>query len=324
MIPPNPRPYQLLRKLKASYTSGGSGGARGADFAPPQAYYVLWVTDTHGGHRAGLLNPETEFDYVDIDGVSVRRKPELNYFQELLWGLFEDKIDEANTIIGDDQVVVVHGGDLCHGNKHPEGILTTQYHNQVIIGAYIIDHLFQRFKNNMLGFRFALGTSAHNWGEGALELIVMQLLQERYPDVDIKTTMHAYFRLGGVWVDCAHHGPGPGIRTWTSGNQIRYYTKSLGFQELSRGRPIPGLVMRGHFHDACREVVNFKVDGDFIETHSFIAPGLCGMTFYANRATKSHNRNDYGVVLAKVQEGKVVWSKVLFETLDVRTREVFS
>ena len=47
------------------------------------------ASDKHGGHKLGLLNPRTILEDEDSKGNLIQWTPDLQSFQQYLWGLHE-------------------------------------------------------------------------------------------------------------------------------------------------------------------------------------------------------------------------------------------
>lgn len=280
---------------------------------------LVWLTDTHGGHKLGLLNPDTELVDLTPDGEQQGFWPNLTATQEFLWHLYTDHIQAVQDIAGGDPIVVVHGGDVCHGNKYPEGSFETSAENMLRVGYKLLDPWLK--VPNVTALRILTGTGAHNLGEGALEGMIAFTLKANNREHNIECYQHELLDVDGLLVDVAHHGPGPGIREWTDGNQVRYYTRSIIFGAMRNGKRPPDLVMRGHYHDMTWETLHYVWRGNWQTTHSFICPSYCGLTFHGQQATKSQANCDYGLIAVEIEDGGIrrIWPLVM--TVDRRTSE---
>lgn len=291
-------------------------------------HFVAWFGDTHTVHRFGLLNPDTVLHEEDEVGNLVEFTPNLNAVQQFLWKLYTENRQAIVDIVGEKPLTVIHGGDLGHGQKHPEQLMSTRWHDQIRAGVDILDCWPQL--PNLRALRVLMGTGAHS-PEGSVELLAVDMLQERYPEVDIAAVGHNLIHLGGemasrqmvdgIVIDAAHHGPGPGIREWTEGNQVRYYMRSLIFQDIRNGRQPPDLILRFHRHSFIWETLHYYYRGSLRTSHGFICPSMCGMSYYARQATKSQAVNDFGMFLAGIENGMVARVWPLAMRLDIRTEE---
>ena len=93
------------------------------------------VADAHGGHRLGLLNPDTQLLDLEwsTDDEPAWYTPALTETQRYLWELYEKCIAEHMKEAGSRDVPVWFNGDVTNGNKHPSGILSTRISDQVMI-----------------------------------------------------------------------------------------------------------------------------------------------------------------------------------------------
>lgn len=283
--------------------------------------YHVWFSDTHGGLELGLLNPNTQLVKVDAEGNQTWYTPAFTPVQEVLWKLYEEQMQAVRDICGPrDRIIVSHGGDIAHGLSHPEELMTTSAYNQALISVDIMEPWFAL--PNVTTVRILAGTAAHNLGEGSIEYEAAWVLQERHPQCSVKAQMHGRWNIDGVIIDSAHHGPGPGIREWTDGNQLRYYTKSLVLADIRHQIEPPDMIFRAHTHDFTWETIHYQHNGRIRTTHAFISPTFCGMNYYAHRVSKSQSRQDFGMILSQIDDGEVsrIWPLVM--TVDLRTKEV--
>ena len=110
-----------------------------AIFARRDRSYPALVADAHGGHRLGLLNPETQL--LDLEASTeeepIYYTPALTETQKYLWELYLKGIAETMKLAGSNDVPVWFNGDVTNGNKHPSGILGTRdVSDQVTIAYY--------------------------------------------------------------------------------------------------------------------------------------------------------------------------------------------
>jgi hypothetical protein len=278
------------------------------------------ASDKHGGHRLGLLNPETVLEYEDKDGNVVEYNPDLIPFQEYLWELHEKHVKEAQKLAGKDEIIVFENGDTTAGNKYPHEQVSTRISDQFDIAAWNLRPWLD-IKNVKIA-RLTKGTDAHNFGEGSSEVIVQRILRERYPKKDIRTVYHGLAKIAGVLVDYAHHGPGTGSRNWLTGNIARYYLKSLVQDEIDMGNDLPHLIIRGHYHSYVEEYIIKLFQGKRYKVQLNILPSYCGIDSYARQATKSIHILQHGMVCYEIVDGKILDTYPMFETIDIRTREV--
>ena len=179
-----------------------------AIFARRDRSYPALVADAHGGHRLGLLNPETLL--LDLEASTeeepVYYTPALTETQKYLWELYLKGIAETMKLAGGNDVPVWFNGDVANGHKHPAGILSTRMSDQVMI-AYYNALPWLRHKNVKV-MRFVAGTEAHNLGQATTEVLLVEMLRREFPNVDIRLVNHHRPTVGGVPLDVSHHGRG--------------------------------------------------------------------------------------------------------------------
>lgn len=270
--------------------------------------------DLHSGHRLGLLNPATVLYQENEKGDMVPFSPALTASQEYLWSLYEEHIREAVRFSDGCDMLITVNGDVTQGNKHPGHWVSTRIADQITIAMYNLDPWFAY--GGLKQVRLAVGTAAHNFGEGSAEMLLGQILADRYKHVDVRVMTHGFLTYSGVTFDDAHHGPGKGIRNWLYGNVARFYLRDLMQREILAGRRPPDVVERAHAHVKVHEVLE---TGDFY-SEIFVVPPYCMMDDYAIQVTKSIEGLQNGLLMHECDNGKHrhEW---LVRTLDTRMRE---
>jgi len=277
------------------------------------------ASDKHGGHKLGLLNPETVLEDEDRKGNLVEWQPQLEPFQQYLWELYEKHIEETKKLAGKDEIIVFDNGDLTAGNKYPHEQVSTRIADQFDIAAWNLRPWLDM--PNVKTVRITKGTGAHNFGEGSSEIIVQRILKERYPKKDIRTINHGLAKVAGISVDYTHHGPGTGGRNWLKGNNARYYLKSLIQDEIDMGNTPPDLIIRGHFHEYIEEHIVKLFMGKRYKSQLNVIPSYCGIDSYARQITKSTYILQHGMVCYEIVDGKILDTIPMFNTIDIRTKE---
>lgn len=273
------------------------------------------ISDTHAGFNAALMNPDTTLFSEDEVGNPVAWNPSLTQSQEYLWELYLNNIEDLFAIADGSEMLILHLGDACNGTKYPSSLVTTRLSDQAVIADYNMRPLFAY--KQLKYYRQVLGTEAHNAGEGALELILTQFLQARYPRVDVKPLYHGELKYNGVVTDYAHHGPYPGSREWLRGNVARFYLRDLMMRDIMAGNKPPDLVLRGHFHDPVYE---------YLEQHGFssklyVLPSYSMLNAHATQATRSANKLTHGMLVFVIEDGAIIQEHRLYKSTDIRTVE---
>lgn len=279
---------------------------------------LLALSDSHGGFKVGLTNPEAELK----DEHGNIRHPEMNDAKEFLWNdVYLWGISETQNLAGKDVIHAIHAGDISHGNKYIGEQASTKISDQMFVAQWNFAPVL-RIKN-VVSLRIAVGTGAHNFGEGTADEIVAALIQKDFPKKNIKTLYHGLAEVGesGFFVDYAHHGPFFGSRNWLRGNTARLYLQSLMLDDLDAGDCPANLVLRGHYHTFVKTW--FGITRNHVEYESWltILPSLCLLGDYATQASQSVNRVSPGMVAFEIINGKLHGIYPFIKTLDNRTRE---
>ena len=282
--------------------------------------WILLFSDIHSGHRLGLLNPETTLEEQDAEGRIVTYHPQLSAYQQHLWGLFTQNLEQVRGIVGEDEIVAISNGDITQGVRYPDLWVSTRMSDQVDIALWTMRALLKLAQIKVL--RLCVGTASHEFGEGSAPRLVINALKPEFPSVDIKVVQHGLLWVDGVSIDYAHHGPGASQRHWLQGNTARFYLRDLMQREIKAGRPVPRIVVRSHVHTHVRETLRDEDRGELVISDLFITPSWCGMGDYAVQVTRSNYLVTHGMVLLGVEEGELRVEHSLVATTDVRTEEV--
>jgi hypothetical protein len=277
---------------------------------------LVSLADTHAGMKLALMNPATELFEEDEEGNYNPYTPAMTKTQEYLWDIYMGNILKTIDIAGDDEIIILHNGDECNGKKYPSQLVSTRESDQIIMADYNMRPWFEL--PNVTAFRQVVGTEAHNFGEGSSALLLCQILQSRYLSVDIKPFYHALLEINGVTVDCAHHGPGPGSRNWLAGNVARFYLRDIMQCEIMSGNKPPDMVVRGHYHTPVYELLETRG----YKSELFVLPSFSMMGDHATQVTQSKHEITHGFLVTEIVDGKIKEHHRLYETRDMRTREV--
>jgi hypothetical protein len=281
----------------------------------PARTVVVALSDTHGGSRLGLMPPDVLL--LDDTGPEPRTwTPTQTAIQRWLWECYLQDMAAAQDIAGKSPIVLIHGGDSTHGNRYPESCVSTRVNDQLAIALANLEPWY-RLKN-LRSVVLIQGTGAHEFGEGSAAATLAAELGRRYRKPRTICTLHGLLDVDGAKLDVAHHGAGPGGRAWLTGNELRYYTRSLMLDEITRGNKPPAVVLRAHYHSGVHETV--RVGGH--ATEAFVLPSFCGLTHYATQVTRSAYLLSAGMVALVIEGGRVVGVHELWRTLDLRQEEV--
>jgi hypothetical protein len=286
---------------------------------------VAILSDTHAGHKLSLMNPATILWEDAIGAAEQGRAPEpyhpsLTATQRYLWDCYQEDLCELAALADDDPVMLVHNGDITQGATYPEHLVDETEAAQVEIAAWNLLPWLEL--PNLKALRIIHGTQSHEFGRGSAARLVVARLRSERAGLDIADMRHALFSVDGVLVDVAHHGPSPGIRNWTNGNQLRYYLRSLMLDAIAAGQEPPRVVVRGHFHEYVREWLAFTTapPRDY-EADILMVPGYTMLSHYAVQATRSASTQACGLVALEVVDGRLAGIHPFWRRLDLRTKE---
>ncbi|NLH79041.1 MAG: hypothetical protein GX465_18635 [Acidobacteria bacterium] len=281
---------------------------------------IAVVSDTHGGHRLGLLNPETVLYEEDAEGNLTPYTPKLTATQTYLWDLYLDTIAEVRDYAGDDMLILIHNGDITQGVRYPEHLVSTRLADQITIGTQNLRPWF--LLADVRWARLSKGTGSHVLGEGSSEIMIAEQLSALFPDADIQAVYHGLLDVDGVEVDYAHHGPYPGSRAWLRGNVARYDLRSMMLDVLSSGKTPPRVVLRAHYHQWIPpETLGLEFMGEMFWSTLALTPSFCGMGSHGHQATRSTAQQTHGMITLEIVDGRLGEIRAFKRSMDLRTKE---
>ena len=246
------------------------------------------ISDLHTGHTLGLCNPDSTVS-SDVDGKLKQVPVKLNDFQIYLWERYLHFVETVKKVAGKDEVFVLCMGDLTQGKQFMRELMSTRMADQITLAVDALAPLLTL--PNMKLVRLIKGTGAHVFEEGSSEILVAEKLHSDYPKLDVQPLYHGLLNVGGCSIDYSHHGATGGSRAWLTGNECRYYLRSMMIQHLERGQEPPQLVLRGHYHRRVKETLTYwhNDGGDDVEYEStlLLIPSFCGVDDFARKVAKS-------------------------------------
>lgn len=276
---------------------------------------LVTLSDTHGGNKLGLMNPEVVLYDEAPDGTQVPYTPSLTASQKYLWDLYVSHINRVKKIAGKDRICVLHVGDLTQGIKYPQALVSTRMADQLIIAIANLKPWCEI--DNVTHIRLAGGTQSHEFLEASTPIVVTNKLSEEYKDKDINMCMHGLLDVDGFTIDYAHHGPYPGSRVWLKGNVARYYLRDLMMREIMENKIPPKLVVRAHYHTPVEEYLKIMGHGSWL----YVLPSYCAMGVFARQATRSVNTFTNGLNVYELVDGELDRAHHLHNKVDIRTKE---
>ncbi len=261
---------------------------------------VIGLSDTHGGSKSGLINPNMLFTEYDIKtGDEIFVEPLLTPKNNYLWEQYSKHIGEVYKLIGKDPYHVFHLGDPTEGNKYGGGDLYQDPGNQILVALGNKEPFLKR-KHKPKSMRFIWGTDSHEFGGGSAPILLRDLIKGKYPSIDIKSYAHGKVNVGGIWIDAAHHGSGAGIREWTRGNVFRLDTRSILKDAYNNKKPLPDLVLRAHFHQNI-QTAQTEFFQDIPHTvHGILIPSYQLMNGYVRKITRSRDVTVVGMIAIEI------------------------
>ncbi|HQF63786.1 MAG TPA: hypothetical protein PLT26_14905 [Anaerolineaceae bacterium] len=279
-----------------------------------QRKIVVFLSDTHAGSNVALMPPGLTLHDEGPNGELIPYSPEQTASQVYLWDLYQGYIQRVMEIAGRDDVIVLHVGDVCQGNKYPVGLVTTRLADQVLIAA---SNLSEWLKHSQVkSVRLLASTGSHAFGEASADILVTEMLKQKYPLVDIDMAYHSLLTIAGVTFDCAHHGPYVGSREWLRGNVAQLYLRDLMISSIVHGLVPPSVVVRAHYHSFVEVVTEVGQHRSTL----IVLPSFSMLGDYAHQAAKSPYWVTNGMVAMDICDGEIVREHRLMKGIDTRTR----
>ena len=201
-----------------------------------------------------------------------------------------------------DPVDVIHLGDIAQGLKYMDGVSQTRFADQIAIASANGQPWW--IWPNINSVTLISGTSVHEGGEGSAGDLVAGLWGGGFASQEL-------VEIDGTLFDIAHHGPHPGIREWTSGNQARYYLRNC----LLVDDPPARVYLRAHRHDYIRETLYRPQTADIIIVPSYQLPSS-----YVRQVMQSPSAAICGMVALEVEDGRLIDVLPLTHKIDLRKR----
>lgn len=264
------------------------------------------------------MNPDVKLIDETEKGEPVPYSPTLTAVQKWLWRCHQEDVASVKKLAGKDSIILLHLGDIGHGDKYASQLVSHRKADQVLITVSNFEPWFKL--PNLKAVRIAHGTAAHNFGAATLEIVVAEQLKALHRK-DVRTMRHGLLTVDDVSIDWAHHGPYTGSRNWLKGNVARLYLISLMKDEFKHGNKPPRVVLRGHYHEPVRETKHETDRGVDYTADIFVIPAYCGLTEYSQKVTRSNPFIGCGVVALELLNGELFRVHKFYRSEDLRTRE---
>jgi hypothetical protein len=277
---------------------------------------VVGIADTHGGHRLGLLNPDTVLIGETDDGDIYEWSPDLTETQRYLWHLYQQNIEEVCAFADGDEVIIFHNGDLTQGDRYGNLIPDITREDQRVIGFFNLLPLVSL--PNVEKVRVITGTQVHV-PECSEARVAYRLRNDTHKD--IQAFHHARAKVSGVPFDVAHHGPYPGSRDWLKKNVAFYYLKDKVYEDRRLGITPARVYLRAHFHEYVPVYLEDIWEGIRYEYALTVLPSFSGMTRHARKVTRSDPTLTNGLVCYEIIDSCLTRIEPFIRTVDLRTEE---
>lgn len=258
--------------------------------------------DLQGGHKQGLLHPETLIQEWDDTGNPYDVPVKLNPAQEYLWDLLEEGLTKTADLAGKDPIYIITMGDLTEGNKYPKAMVSSSKANQVTIAYDILAHAFAKLKARAM--RLVISTDSHAFDENAADVLIEKQLKAEFPKANIKLVGHGLATINKAKIDYAHHGVGGGIRVWLDGDEARRYMKDIAMSERMAGNRPPDVILRADRHVRVCEHLVYFVDDVMCDMWGIQVPSFQFLTNYARQATRSARTITNGMLAIEIHDMK--------------------
>jgi len=283
---------------------------------------VVAESDSHGGNKLGLLNPNTVLPKEEIheDGETISEwvQPTLTKTQERLWEIRQDGIKKVSDLANRDPIHVLELGDLTQGNKYPNELVSSRDGDQSLIAYYNMLPWYK--EKNVKSVTYSKGTGGHTFGFASSEINVCHRLKKEYPKIQSEIAYHWLLDIDGVIFDTAHHGPSAGIRHWLKGNTARYYLKDLMYTEFFAGRRPPDIVLRAHYHTYLKELVTMTFQDKEYESWIYVLPPLCVPGDFAIQIIRSVYSIQAGILAWEIVDGQIRKAYKFTQSFDTRIK----
>jgi hypothetical protein len=287
----------------------------------PRRAVVAAMADSHGGCAVGLLNPQTTLYHEgSVSGELEPWTPPQNEMNRYLWSCYCEDIAAVQELAGKDEIIVVHDGDVTHGERYDGLVPGITREDQWFIAFFNLMPWLEI--DNVSTVLLYTGTEVHDHLGTSSEVRVANLIRSEYPDKKVYVRHHGILNVDGVRFDISHHGPGGGSRKWLVGNVAELYLKDRLLREHERKRNPPRIFVRGHYH------VNVWVSwrDNWNERHRIhdlvIVPSYCGVNWHARKSSKSDPELWNGLYAFEIDGGRLAGVYPNVRWRDMRTEDV--
>ena len=280
----------------------------------------LMVSDTHGGFKLGLMNPDVVLYDRDEEGNFMPYHPAPTAVQRYFWQLYLNGCEAVKLFARGDPIVVIHYGDATHGDKYPKTLVSTEIADQPAIAIANMQPILSL--PNVRSFRLVAGTDAHNFDEANAEKIIINDLKMRYPNINCELVVHGLGNIDGCEIEYAHQGAYPGSKFHLKGNVAHQYLRDKMTGELLAGKTPPRLYGYGHYHEWVYVTETVSIGNKDYTSSLFVMPSFNFPNLWTTAATRAQSRFTHGIVAFEFIDGEPMIPKRFTRTVDRRTREI--
>ena len=279
---------------------------------------VVVTSDHHIGSTVGLCPPEV---YLDDGGEYKQTKLQAEawkFWDKDFWPYVWKQAQSRKTIL-------VFNGDLVDGDHHATNqIWTKSVFEQVRVATDILVKHTERADASYI----VRGTAAHVQPSGTAEEAIAQKVKSTRvggAPVGARSIYHLMLNVYGVEMNIAHHGPNPGRRIWTHGNELRSYTRTIvldGLISRGRGEKVvpPDVLIRSHVHRKVQETCN-----DYGHVClSFVTPAWQRKTEYAHSIVSHEDISDVGGLIIDIDDGEITNAEFRILPISQSSRATFA
>ena len=282
---------------------------------------LVCISDTHACFKLGLMNPEVVLYDRDEIGNRIPYTPASTAVQKYFWELLLQGCQAVELLAKGDEIVVIHYGDACHGNKYPKTLVSTELADQPVIAVSNMKPVLSL--PNVRSFRLVMGTDAHNFDDGNADKLIMDNLQLMYPNINCDLVMQGLANIDGVEISYAHKGPFVGSRHHLLGNIAHQWLRDQMTTELLGGHTPPRLYGFGHWHEYIYVTETISVGNKDYTSSLFSMPSFNFPNLYTAAQTRAKSRHMHGILAFEIIDGEILGiAKRFTKTVDIRTKEI--
>lgn len=279
----------------------------------------LFISDTHGGFKYGLMNPNVKIHDRDQEGNLYAYTPASTKVQQYFWELLLNGCEFVKQYANGDPIVVIHNGDATHGDKYPKLLVSTENADQPVIAISNMEPILSL--PNIRSFRLVAGTDAHNFDEADAEKLIIREIKLLYPKINSELVTVGLGDIDGYEIEYSHQGAYPGSKHHLKGNVAHQFLRDRMTGELLAGKTPPGLYLYAHYHEYIFVSETISIGDKDYTSNLITMPSFNFVNLWATAATRAQSRFTHGVVVIEIMDGKLTDVKRLTQTIDRRTKE---